>query len=247
MKRYKLTIEYAGTGYCGWQRQPNAVTIQQRIEEAIAKFSGQNVRIFGAGRTDAGVHAIGQVAHMDLDGDWKCLKLREAINHFLKTEQDRISILLVENVDDEFDARFSATRRHYKYIIRNRRSQLTFERDRVWHVSRELDVSVMQDAAQRLTGLHDFTTFRSVDCQAKSPVKTIDRLDVERNGEYITIYATARSFMHNQIRSFVGTIAKAGDGRWTANDVEKALIARDRLACGPVAPPDGLYFIKVDY
>ncbi len=249
MPRYRLIVEYAGTGYVGWQRQAEGESIQGTIEAAILRFSGERVSVYGAGRTDAGVHARGQVGHVDLARDWPTRKVMEATNAYLQMARARIAILAVEQVSDSFDARFSAIRRHYLYRIIVRKAPLVIDRDRAWWTPRPLDPMAMQSAAKRLVGRHDFTTFRSANCQAKSPVKTLDRLDVSidpRDGT-VEIRATAQSFLHNQIRSFAGTLKLAGEGRWNADDVSAALSARDRAACGPVAPPEGLYFMAVDY
>lgn len=247
MARFKLTIEYDGTNYCGWQRQAGLRTVQAAIEEAIFAFSREKVTISGAGRTDAGVHATGQVAHVDLSKDWCADRVRDAINAHLTLNKENVAILKAENVTDDFDARFSARKRHYHFIILNRRAPAVLQLNRVWWVPKQLDAAAMDKAAKRLLGLHDFTTFRSSECQAKSPVKTLDQLDVERKGEEIHIYASARSFLHNQIRSFAGSLMEVGIGRWTADDLENALNAKDRRRCGMVAPPSGLYLTKVDY
>lgn len=247
MPRYRLTIEYDGTPYAGWQRQENGASVQAAVEQAILAFCGEDVRIRGAGRTDAGVHALGQVAHLDLDKDWPADTVRDALNAHLVKAGESVVILATSRADDDFDARFSATARHYLYRIVNRRAPLAIEKHRAWWVPRSLDHEAMHAAAQVLVGRHDFTTFRSVQCQAKSPVKTLDRLDVARHGETVEIRAAARSFLHNQVRSLAGTLKQVGEGRWSANDVKTALEARDRSACGPVAPPDGLYLLRVDY
>jgi tRNA pseudouridine38-40 synthase len=244
MPRYKLTLEYDGTPFAGWQMQDRP-TVQGRLTEAIKAFSGDDMIPRGAGRTDAGVHALGQVAHVDLTKDWPCKKVRDALNAQLRP--DPISILACERVAEGFDARFSAKTRHYLYRIANRRSPLALERDRAWHVIYQLDADAMHEAAQVLVGHHDFTTFRSTECQAPSPEKTLDRLAVTREGEEVRIEASSRSFLHNQVRSMVGSLKRVGDGKWTAEDLAKALAARDRSACGPVAPPCGLYLVKVDY
>jgi len=245
MPRYKLTIEYDGRPFVGWQRQENGRSVQQAIEEAVAAFSGEEVRVNGAGRTDSGVHALGQVAHIDLSRDWPADTVRDALNAHLKPET--IAILVAETVAADFDARFSAVKRHYLYRLSDRRAPPVIDRGRVWWVSRQLDHEAMHAAAQALTGKHDFTTFRSSECQAKSPVKTLDRLDVSRAGDEVVVIAEARSFLHNQVRSMVGTLKKVGDGKWPVSAVAEALEAADRTRSGPVAPPDGLYLVKVDY
>ncbi|HZJ12414.1 MAG TPA: tRNA pseudouridine(38-40) synthase TruA [Methyloceanibacter sp.] len=245
MPRYKLTLEYDGTPFVGWQMQENGPTVQARLASAIKAFSGEETIPRGAGRTDAGVHALGQVAHMDLGKDWPPEKVRDALNAQLRP--DPVSVLDCERAPADFDARFSAKARHYLYRIVNRRSPLALDRDRAWQVVHTLDAAAMHDAAQRLVGHHDFTTFRSAECQAASPVKTLDRLAVMRAGEEIRIEAQARSFLHNQVRSMVGSLKLVGEGKWTAPDLEQALQACDRSACGPVAPSCGLYLAKVDY
>jgi tRNA pseudouridine38-40 synthase len=242
-----MTIEYDGTPYVGWQKQENGHSVQSALQQAIFSLTGETVSIRGAGRTDSGVHAVGQVVHADLSRDWQPFKLRNALNAHLMMAGEKVAVLNVLSVEDTFDARFSALRRHYLYRILNRPSPLALEAKRAWWVARELDHQEMHGAAQMLVGHHDFTTFRSVHCQATSPVRTLDRLDVTRNGELIEIRASAQSFLHNQIRSFAGTLKLAGEGKMTPADVRAALDARDRAACGPVAPPDGLYFMKVDY
>lgn len=245
MPRYKLTLEYDGTPFVGWQMQENGPSVQGRVAEAIKAFSGEEVVPRGAGRTDAGVHALGQVAHFDLAKDWEPGKVRDALNAQLRP--DPISVLACERVAEDFDARFSAKARHYVYRIIDRRAPLALERDRAWGVFRALDAAAMHEAAQVLVGNHDFSTFRSAECQAKSPVKTLDRLDVSRHGEVIRVEASARSFLHNQVRSMVGSLKLVGEARWAAHDLKHALEARDRNACGPVAPACGLYLVKVDY
>ena len=245
MPRYKLTLEYDGTPFVGWQVQENGPSVQARLTFAIKAFSGEETIPRGAGRTDAGVHALGQVAHMDLGKEWPPEKVRDALNAQLRP--DPVSVLTCERAAADFDARFSATARHYLYRIVNRRSPLALNRDRAWQVVHMLDAVAMHDAAQVLVGHHDFSTFRSAECQAASPVKTLDWLAVDREGEEIRIEASARSFLHNQVRSMVGSLKRVGEGKWTAGDLEKALAARDRSACGPVAPACGLYLVKVDY
>jgi tRNA pseudouridine38-40 synthase len=245
MPRYKLLVEYDGTPFVGWQSQAGGLSIQGLLTEAVAAFAGERVLIQGAGRTDAGVHALGQVAHVDLAKDWDTDTVRDALTAHLRPHP--IAVLAAERVPDGFDARFSATQRHYLYRIVNRRADLALDRHRAWRVARPLDVPAMHAAAQTLIGRHDFTTFRAAECQAKSPVKTLDRLAVERSGEEVRIHAAARSFLHHQVRSMVGSLVPVGDGKWQAADLARALEARDRAACGPVAPPDGLYLVKVDY
>ena len=247
MPRYRLTLEYDGTPYVGWQRQANGHSVQAAIEAAILRFSGETVAVRGAGRTDAGVHARGQVAHADLARDWPGQTVCNAVNAHLRMAGEAVAVLEVLQVDDAFDARFSASKRHYLYRIVNRRSPLALEARRAWQVPRPLDREAMHAAAQVLVGRHDFTTFRSVHCQARSPVRTLDRLEVAGAGEVVEIRASARSFLHNQIRSLAGTLKEVGEGKWAITDVERALAARDRAACGPVAPPEGLYFLRVDY
>lgn len=247
MPRFRMTVEYDGTAYVGWQRQENGHSVQSAIEKAILKLTGETVSIRGAGRTDSGVHARGQVIHADLSREWLPHKLRNAVNAHLMMAEEAVSVVEVMAVDDTFDARFSALKRHYLYRILNRPAPLALEKNRAWWVARELDHEAMHAAAQMLVGHHDFTTFRSTHCQAKNPVRTLDRLDVTRVGDLIEIRASAQSFLHNQIRSFAGTLKIAGEGKVTPEDVRKALEARDRKECGPVAPPDGLYFMKVDY
>jgi tRNA pseudouridine38-40 synthase len=245
MPRYKLTIEYDGAPFVGWQRQTNGRSVQQAIEEALQRLTSEEPTIRGAGRTDAGVHALGQVAHFDLEREWSGGKLRDGLNAHLRLEP--VAIVLAEAAAEGFDARYSAVRRHYRYRILTRRAPPVLERGHVWHVARPLDAVAMHRAAQRLVGTHDFTTFRSTECQAKSPVRTLDKLDVLKAGDELVVGATARSFLHNQVRSLVGSLKLVGEGRWSADDIQEALEARDRKASGPVAPPDGLYLMRVDY
>ena len=245
MPRYKIIVEYDGTPFFGWQWQETVPSVQRALTEAIAAFTGETSMVQGAGRTDAGVHALGQVAHFDLAKDHETDTVRDALNAHLRPHP--VAVLSAEKVAAEFDARRSALRRHYLYRIANRRPDLALDRLRAWRVPRRLDVEAMHAAAQRLVGKHDFTTFRSTECQAKSPEKTLDRLDVSRAGDEVHIVAVARSFLHNQVRSMVGTLVPVGDGKWTADDVSRALAARDRTACGQVAPPEGLYLVRVDY
>jgi len=245
MPRYKLTIEYDGAPFCGWQLQPILPTVQGALEAAVQATCGAPVRVLGSGRTDAGVHALGQVAHCDLAKEFRPDRLRDALNAHLRP--DPIAVLDAEIVPDNFEARFSALKRHYRYRIVNRRSNLALEVGRVWRVPQRLDSDAMHAAAQLLLGKHDFTSFRDTECQAKSPEKTLDQLDVIRDGEAVTILTSARSYLHSQVRSMVGSLVWVGQGRWTADDLAAALAARSRAACGPVAPPEGLYLVKVDY
>jgi tRNA pseudouridine38-40 synthase len=245
MPRYKLLIEYDGTPFVGWQLQEGGPSVQGLVGDAIAAFSGERVTLYGAGRTDAGVHALGQVAHFDLARDWRGDRVRDALNAQLRPHP--IAVLAAEKVNPAFDARFSATRRHYLYRIVNRRADLALDRHRAWRVPRRLDAAAMHEAAQALVGRHDFTTFRAAECQAKSPVKTLDRLEVERSGDEIRILASARSFLHHQVRSMVGSLVLVGEGKWSGADLAAALAARARSACGPVAPPEGLYLASVEY
>jgi tRNA pseudouridine38-40 synthase len=245
MPRYKLTIEYDGTPFVGWQVQDNGPTVQGVLADAVAIFTGERAAVHGAGRTDAGVHALGQVAHVDLAKDWDVNNVRDAINFHLRPQP--IAVLTAEKIAVDFDARFSATRRHYLYRIINRRADLTLDDHRAWRVPRPLDVAAMHEAAQQLVGKHDFTTFRATECQAKSPVKTLDRLNVAQDGDEVRIGASARSFLHHQVRSMVGSLVHVGEDKWTSGDLAAALAARDRSACGQVAPPHGLYLVRVEY
>lgn len=246
MQRFKLTIEYDGRPFVGWQRQDNGPSAQGALEQAIRGFVPEDqVTVTGSGRTDAGVHAYGQVAHFDTARDMSTDEVQGAINYHIKPHP--VSVLAAEKVSQDFNARFSAERRHYVYKICNRRAPLTFDRALKWHVKTPLDVDAMHDAAQVLVGRHDFTTFRHVNCQAKDPVKTMDYLRVTRVGDEVHLFAGARSFLHHQIRSITGTLKMVGEGKWSKADVNAALKARDRAALGFNAPPDGLYFVKVDY
>lgn len=245
MPRYRITIEYDGTPFVGWQAQAVGASVQAALERAIAAFSGETVGVRGAGRTDSGVHASGQVAHFDLARDWDTFRVREALNHHLKPAP--VVVLDCARARADFDARFSAIGRRYLYRILARRAPPALDRNRVWWLPVPLDAAAMADAAQVLVGRHDFTTFRAAACQAASPLKTLDRLDVEVAGDEIRIHAAARSFLHNQVRSMVGSLKQVGTGRWTKTDLAAALAARDRSACGPVAPPQGLYLAEVVY
>lgn len=245
MPRYKLTIEYDGSPFLGWQVQESGLTVAGVLEDAIEKLSSERVKVSGAGRTDTGVHALGQVAHIDLSKAWETDTIRDGMNAHLRPHP--VAVLSAEKVSEDFDARFSAIKRHYIYRILNRRADLALDKNRVWRVVRPLDESKMHEAAQHLVGNHDFTTFRAAECQAKSPLKSIDVLKVAREGQEIRVGASARSFLHHQVRSIVGSLVQVGEGKWTPADMKRALEARDRSACGPVAPPDGLYLVRVDY
>ena len=245
MPRYRLILEYDGTPFVGWQAQASGVSVQGRIAQAIGKFSGETADVRGAGRTDAGVHARGQVAHVDLAKAWPPDTVRDAVNFHLKP--DPIAVLECTLVSDDFDARFSAVGRHYLYRIVTRRGAVALDRNRVWRVPHALDWRAMHAAAQVLVGRHDFTTFRAAGCQARSPVKTLDRLDVTGDGEEVRIAASARSFLHHQVRSIAGSLKHVGEGKWSADDLRTALEARDRTACGVIAPAAGLYLMRVDY
>ncbi|MBI3675964.1 MAG: tRNA pseudouridine(38-40) synthase TruA [Proteobacteria bacterium] len=245
MPRYRLIIEYDGGPFAGWQRQDNGPSIQGALEQAIFKFAQEISTVSGAGRTDAGVHAMAQVAHFDLAKEFPPDKVRDALNHFLRP--DPIAVIDAAIAAPDFHARFSALGRHYFYRILCRRAPPALERGHVWHLVRDLDAEAMHAGAQNLIGQHDFTTFRSSECQAKSPVKTLDKLEVRRAGDEIHIEASARSFLHNQVRSMVGSLKLVGEGKWQPLDMARALEAKDRAECGPVAPPDGLYLVGVDY
>jgi tRNA pseudouridine38-40 synthase len=250
MPRYKLVLEYDGTGYAGWQRQDNGRSVQGAVEQAVFGFCGEHVNVTGAGRTDAGVHALAQTAHFDLSRAASPHTIRGALNDHLRRNSDgarRIVVVEAEAVADDFHARFSATGRRYLFRIVNRPAPLALDRERAWHVMPPLDLDAMNRAAERLIGRHDFTTFRSMQCQSPNPVKTLEVLRATRSGEEIRIEAGARSFLHNQVRSMVGTLVQVGQGKWTADDVSAALAARDRTACGPTAPPHGLYLAEVRY
>ena len=245
MPRYKLIIEYDGAPFCGWQIQADQLTVQGVLTAAIEAMSGDKTLVQGAGRTDAGVHARAQVAHVDLTKEWDTDTVRDALNAHLRPHP--VAVLSAEKVPPEFNARTSAVKRHYLYRIINRRPDLTLTAGRAWRVPRPLDVGAMHGAAQRLVGKHDFTTFRSTECQANSPVKTLDALNVTRDGNDINITAVARSFLHNQVRSMVGSLKLVGECKWKPSDMGRALESKSRAECGPVAPPDGLYLVGVDY
>jgi len=243
--RWKLIIEHDGRPYVGWQRQANGASVQQEIEEAITKFSGETVRLHAAGRTDAGVHALGQVAHFDLERPTEAKTVREALNHYLRPQP--IAIVSAEEADPHFHARMSARRRRYRYIVLNREARPALDIGRAWHLPYKLDIAAMGEGAAHLIGKHDFTSFRASECQAKSPVKTLDRLDIVADGPNLTFEVSARSFLHHQVRNMVGTLILVGRGKWLPEQVAHALAARDRTAAGPTAPPDGLYLVGVDY
>jgi tRNA pseudouridine38-40 synthase len=243
--RFKLTLEYDGGSFVGWQRQATGMSIQQALGEAAFRTTGETPDVQGAGRTDAGVHALGQVAHVDIEKEIAPDKLRDAFNFHLKPAP--IAVLAAEIAPPDFHARFSATGRAYLYRIVNRRAPLTVDHGRAWRIGTPLDAAAMQDAAQLLVGTHDFTSFRASNCQAKSPVRTLDRLNVHPVGEELQIIAEARSFLHHQIRNIVGTLRLVGEGSWSRDDVAAALAARNRSSGGPTAPPDGLYLTRVRY
>lgn len=245
MPRYRLTLEYDGQPYCGFQAQAALPSVQASVERAIAAFCGETLRVHAAGRTDTGVHATGQVIHIDLQRAWPADVVRDAVNAHLRPEP--IAVLDAAVVGEDFHARFSALGRRYLYRILNRRAPAALDKGRVWVVKKPLDAAAMHAAAQRLTGLHDFTTFRDVKCQSKSPVKTLDEARVWREGEAVLLAFNARSFLHRQVRSMTGSLVEVGIGKWSADDLAAALDARNRAACGPVAPPDGLYLVGVEY
>jgi tRNA pseudouridine38-40 synthase len=245
MPRFKLILEYDGAPFVGWQRQENGLSVQEALEEALAAMTAERATAHGAGRTDAGVHALGQVAHLDLELEWDPFRLGEGLNALLHPHP--IAVLKSERVDAGFDARRSASARHYLYRIVNRRAPLALERGRVWRVKPPLDAGAMHEAAQALVGRHDFSTFRDAQCQANSPVRTLDRLDVTRAGDEVQIEASALSFLHRQVRSMVGSLVEVGVGRSSRGDLKAALEAADRSRCGPVAPAFGLYLARVEY
>lgn len=245
MPRFAIKIEYDGTPFVGWQRQAEGASVQAALEEAIFKFTGERVRVNGAGRTDAGVHGLGQVAHFDLEKAWEPGRVRDALNFHLKP--DPVAVLASVTVGDDFDARFSARLRRYRYRILSRRAPAVLNRDRVWWMTNKLDAGAMAAAAKVFIGRHDFTTFRAAQCQAASPVKTLDRFEVSADGDEIRCTVVARSFLHNQVRSMVGSLKLVGEGKWLVSDLQAALDAKDRSACGPVAPASGLYLEDVGY
>ena len=245
MTRWRLTIEYDGGPFMGWQRQEHGPSVQQTLEEALERMTGQRAAFTAAGRTDAGVHAFAMPVHVDVTKSLTSHRLREGLNALVRPQP--ISVLEVEEVADDWHARFSCTGRRYLYRILNRRAPPALDRGRAWHIAVPLDIEAMQQGAAMLVGRHDFTTFRSVQCQSDSPVKTLDRLDVSRVGEEVHVEATARSFLHHQVRSMVGCLALVGRGQWKPGDIGKALEARDRAALGLNAPPHGLYFAGAIY
>jgi len=245
MPRFKLTIEYDGTPFVGWQRQDNGPSVQAALEAAVRGYCQVDTLVQGAGRTDAGVHALGQVAHVDLPRDDREEVVANALNAHLRPHP--VAVLKAEKVDDEFHARFSAKERGYVYRIVNRRAPAVLQINKVWWVSTPLDAAAMHEAAQVFVGKHDFSSFRAAECQAESPVKTLDEIAVARDGDLISITTRGRSFLHHQVRNFVGTLKYVGEGKWSAVDVKRVLEARDRSAAGPTAPPDGLYLTHVRY
>jgi len=245
MPRYKLTLEYDGAPFRGWQWQDDQPSVQGAMEKAVEALNGEFSEVYGSGRTDSGVHALAQVAHTDLRKDLRADKVRDALNFHLK--DNPVTVLDAEKIHNDFHARFDARERRYLYRLIDRRPKLALERGRVWRIPQKLDADIMHIAAQVWVGQHDFTTFRDTQCQAKSPVKTIDEITVLRAGAEIHVHLKARSFLHKQVRSFVGTLVEVGRGQWTAQDVKAALRAKTRTACGPVAPPDGLYLVSVGY
>lgn len=247
MGRYKLIIEYDGTPYFGWQSQREGRGVQDAVERALWKMEPDAPRLKCAGRTDAGVHALGQVSHVDLKKEWQGRILRDALNAHLKKADEPIAILSAEPCEERFDCRLWAMQRHYRYRLLNRTAPSALDRYRVWHIIKPLDVEAMQEAAQSVLGKHDFTTFRASACQSKTPIRTLERLDVFRAGEEVHIEASARSFLHNQVRSLVGSLVLVGRGMWPASRMREALDAKDRAQCGPVAPACGLYFTRVEY
>ena len=245
MARYRLTVEYDGAPFSGWQRQENAPSVQATIEDAIFAYCGRQTTVHSAGRTDAGVHARAMTAHVDLEHDPDPRVVQSAVNQHMRPAP--VAILDAKIAAPDFHARFSALGRRYEYRIANRRAPLTLDAGRVWRVVPPLDADAMHLAAQALVGRHDFSTFRAAHCQADSPVRTLDVLKVRRDSDYVLIEAAARSFLHHQVRSMVGALAQVGLGRWRIEDVAAALVARDRTACGPVAPAEGLYFVEATY
>jgi tRNA pseudouridine38-40 synthase len=245
MARYKLIIEYDGTDFVGWQQQKNGLSVQQVLADALWRLSGERATVSGGGRTDAGVHALGQVAHVDIERAMTPMALMDGLNFHVRPAA--IAVVACALAADDFHARFSAKRRHYLYRIVNRRAPLVLDRQRAWRVGRPLDAARMHAAAQILVGRHDFSSFRAAQCQAKSPVKTLEALAVARQGDEVRVAACARSFLHNQVRAMVGSLKLVGEGKWSLERLAQALAARDRAAAGPTAPPDGLYLTAIDY
>jgi tRNA pseudouridine38-40 synthase len=245
MPRFKLVIEYDGAPFVGWQRQENGLSVQEALESALFAMTAERVTVHGAGRTDAGVHARGQVAHVDLKREWAPFRLSEGLNALVRPHP--VAVLRAERVAGDFEARHGATARHYLYRIVNRRAPLTFGRGQAWRVKPRLDAEAMHASALLLLGRHDFSTFRDSQCQANSPIRTLDRVEVRREGDEVLFEASARSFLHRQVRSMVGTLVEVGAGRWSASQFRAAFEAADRSRCGPVAPPHGLYLVRVDY
>lgn len=245
MVRFKVVLEYDGGGFVGWQRQASGLSVQEVLETALAGLCSEVITVHGAGRTDAGVHALGQVAHFDIEKSLSLREVRDGLNFYLRPAP--VVVLSAAAVGDDFHARFSATARHYRYRIVNRRAPLALEKGRATHIIAPLDHEAMDAAGQCLVGRHDFTSFRATACQAKDPVKTLDRLAVRRAGEEVTIDVSARSFLHHQVRNIAGTLLLVGEGKWGMGDVAHALAARDRAVAGPTAPPEGLYLLSVDY
>ena len=245
MHRYKLIIEYFGPGFVGWQKQPDSVSVQGVMEDTVFAFTKQNPVIYAAGRTDSGVHARGQVVHFDLDERFDPHRLMRALNHFVRPHE--ISIISCEEVGEDFHARFSALKRYYEYIILNRSAYSVIDRDRVWHCHQNLDIEKMREGAKFLIGHHDFSSFRAKECQAHSPIKTLDKIEIVREGEYIKFYVSAKSFLHHMVRNIVGTLSMVGEGKFQPEDVQRILDAKDRAVAGVTAPAEGLYFMRVDY
>lgn len=247
MARYKITIEYDGTGLLGWQKQLDGSSVQEYLETAIYKFSNQKVEVFGSGRTDAGVHALGQVAHFDLETSMDEFKLREALNAHLRNMETKIAVIEVEKAADDFNARFDTIKRSYIYRILNRRSPSPLRENRVWHINYPLDIKKMLEASKYLIGYHDFSSFRAAACQAKSPEKTLDKISITKEDDEIIFYFEAKSFLHHQIRNMVGTLKMVGDGSIEPIDVKNILEAKDRTQAGITAPACGLYFKQIWY
>lgn len=245
MPRYKLTIEYDGTPYSGWQRQDGPASVQQTLEEALFKFCGEETEVYCAGRTDAGVHALGQVAHIELQKPQNTFNIMQALNFHMLPHP--IVVTLVEEADDDFHARFSARKRYYMYRVINRRARLGIDFNRAWHIHVPLDIARMQEAANRFIGTHDFTSFRDTACQAKSPMKTLDSFTIEKSDHEVRFYTHSRSFLHHQVRIMVGSLTMVGKGDWAPEDITRVIAAKDRKAAGPTAPAEGLFLTRVDY